>query len=204
MAQPLCFSPEGPPLDLLSLFGIALALAMDAFAVALAAGAVVAPVTRRHLFRLGFHFGLFQALMPVVGWLAGLTLRSSIEAYDHWIAFGLLALIGGKMIREALAPEREEPPAGDPTRGWTLVMLSVATSIDALAVGLTLAMLGVEIWLPSLVIGLVAGILTVAGMRLGDRVGSLWGKRVEIFGGLVLLAIGFKILFEHTLGGPAG
>lgn len=186
-------------MDALSLLGIALALAMDAFAVALAAGLSLGTLTGRHLFRLGWHFGLFQAMMPVLGWLAGLTVQQWIAAYDHWVAFLLLGLVGGKMIREALREPDEDAPPGDPTRGWTMVMLSVATSLDALAVGLTLAMLGVEIWVPSLVIGLVAGTLTVAGMLLGRRISGHWGPRVEIFGGLVLIAIGLKILVEHTL-----
>jgi putative Mn2+ efflux pump MntP len=182
----------------LTIFGIALALAMDAFAVALAAGAVINPLTRRHLFRLGFHFGLFQALMPIGGWLVGMTVQKWIAAYDHWIAFALLVVVGGRMIIEAFA-EHEEKSASDPTRGLTMVVLSVATSIDALAVGLSLAMLGVSVWLPAAVIGLVAGVLTVIGMLLGRQLGGNWGKIVEICGGLVLCAIGLKILLEHTL-----
>lgn len=185
-------------MDWLTIFGIALALAMDAFAVALAAGAVINPITRRHLFRLGFHFGLFQALMPIAGWLLGMTVQKWIASYDHWIAFVLLAVVGGRMIHEAFADE-EDKAASDPTRGLTMVMLSVATSIDALAVGLSLAMLNVSVWRPAVVIGLVAGVLTVIGMLLGRRLGHNWGKRVEICGGLVLCLIGLKILLEHTL-----
>lgn len=185
-------------MDWLTILGIALALAMDAFAVALAAGAVINPITGRHLFRLGFHFGLFQAMMPIAGWLVGMTFQKWISAYDHWVAFGLLAVVGGRMIIEAFDEERDES-ASDPTKGLTMVMLSVATSIDALAVGLSLAMLGVSVWLPSAVIGVVAGVLTVAGMLLGRRLGDDWGKRVEICGGLVLCVIGLKILLEHTL-----
>ena len=185
-------------MDWLTIFGIAVALAMDAFAVALAAGAVLNPLTRGHLFRLGFHFGLFQALMPIGGWLIGMTVQKWIAAYDHWIAFGLLAFVGGRMIVEAFNHEKEEA-VSDPTRGLTMIMLSVATSIDALAVGLSLAMLGVSVWLPAAVIGIVAGVLTVFGMLLGRRLGDNWGKRVEVCGGLVLCAIGLKILLEHTL-----
>ncbi len=181
----------------LTLFGIALALAMDAFAVALGTGAVLQRLTGRHIFRLSFHFGLFQGLMPVIGWLAGLTLVEWIAAWDHWIAFGLLAFVGGRMIREAF--HEEKPAATDPTRGLTLVLLSVATSIDALAVGFSLSLLGVSIWLPAVVIGLVAGALTIIGMLLGDRIGSRWGSRVEIFGGIILVLIGLKILWEHTV-----
>ena len=186
-------------MDWITLIGIAVALAMDAFAVALGAGLTLSSMNGRHLFRLGFHFGLFQALMPIVGWLAGMTVQQWIAAYDHWIAFGLLGFVGGKMIWEAFREEGEEAAATDPTRGMTLVMLSIATSIDALAVGLSLAMLGVSIWVPSLVIGVVAGAFTVAGMLLGRRLGVSWERKVEAFGGLVLCGIGIKILVEHTL-----
>jgi len=186
-------------MDILTLFGIAIALAMDAFAVALGAGLILPQLTGRHLFRFGFHFGLFQALMPVLGWMAGTSIRTQIEAFDHWLAFGLLTLVGGKMLWEAWHGEEDKPREGDPTRGLSLVMLSIATSIDALAVGLSLAVLGVTIWTPALVIGLIAGALTVCGMLLGRRLGQAWGPRVEIFGGLVLILIGVKILLEHTL-----
>jgi putative Mn2+ efflux pump MntP len=185
-------------MDFITLFGISLALAMDAFAVALAVGLAVAPLTGRHLFRLGWHFGLFQALMPVIGWLAGITVQQWIAAFDHWLALGLLSFVGGKMIYEAFSDVAEKSRTGDPTRGASLVLLSLATSIDALAVGLSLGMLGVSIWLPAVIIGLVAGILTVVGMLLGRRAGALWGKRVEVLGGLILIAIGIRIVLEHT------
>ena len=186
-------------MDAITLTGLALALAMDAFAVALGTGAVLSRLTGRHLFRLGFHFGLFQALMPVIGWLAGLTIMQWIEAWDHWIAFSLLAIIGGRMIYEAFSDE-EKTDDRDPTKGLSLVLLSIATSIDALAVGFSLSVIGVSIWMPALVIGLVAGVLTIAGMLLGGRIGNRWGSRVEIFGGVVLIAIGIKILIEHLSG----
>ncbi|MFC1779754.1 manganese efflux pump MntP family protein [Thermodesulfobacteriota bacterium] len=186
-------------MDAITLTGLALALAMDAFAVALGTGAVLSRLTGRHLFRLGFHFGLFQALMPVIGWLAGLTIMQWVEAWDHWIAFSLLAIIGGRMIYEAFSDE-EKTDDRDPTKGLSLVLLSIATSIDALAVGFSLSVIGVSIWMPALVIGLVAGVLTIVGMLLGGRIGDRWGSRVEIFGGLVLIAIGAKILIEHLSG----
>ncbi|MEW6288639.1 MAG: manganese efflux pump MntP family protein [Thermodesulfobacteriota bacterium] len=181
-----------------TLIFIALALAMDAFAVALAAGVALHPVSKRQLFRLGFHFGLFQGLMPIIGWLAGLSVQSMISAYDHWLAFGLLFFVGGKMIYEAFADD-EEKEKTDPTRGATMVMLSIATSIDALAVGLSLAVIGVNIWTPALVIAVTASTLTVAGMLLGGKIGMIWGKRVEVLGGLLLIGIGLKILGEHLL-----
>lgn len=186
-------------MDFLTLLGIALALAMDALAVALAAGLALPVLTGRHLFRLGFHFGLFQAMMPVLGWLAGLTVQQWIADYDHWVAFGLLTFIGVKMIREACRGRADDEERLDPTRGLTLVMLSLATSIDALAVGLSLAMLDIDIWTPAAVIGLVCGALTVAGMLLGRRIASNWGPRVEIVGGLTLIIIGIKILVEQTI-----
>jgi putative Mn2+ efflux pump MntP len=185
-------------MDIISLAVISIALAMDAFAVSLAAGLTLPRLTGRHLFRFGFHFGLFQALMPICGWLAGISLREQIEALDHWVAFALLFCVGAKMIRDALKAD-DDVPKGDPTRGLSLVMLSIATSIDALAIGLSLAVLGIEVWTPALMIGLTAGTLTVIGMLLGRRLGAIWGSRVEITGGLLLIGIGVKILLEHTL-----
>lgn len=187
-------------MDFLTLFGIAVALAMDAFAVALGTGMNLATLTGRHLFRLGFHFGLFQALMPIIGWLAGIGFQQKIATWDHWIAFGLLAFVGGHMLWEAWSEGHEEKDNKDPTRGLSLVILSVATSIDALAVGFSLSVLGVSIWTPALVIGLIAGVLTVVGMLIGRRAGNHWGPRVEIFGGLILIGIGIKILIEHLMG----
>ncbi len=186
-------------MDVLTLAGIAIALAMDAFAVALAAGMTLPQLTGRHLFRFGFHFGLFQGLMPVLGWLAGISVRQQIESYDHWLAFTLLFCVGAKMLYDAIYDQEEEKTGSDPTRGLSLVMLSIATSIDALAIGLSLAVLGISIWSPALVIGLTAAVLTVAGMLLGRRLGEVWGTRVGIAGGLLLIAIGIKILLEHTL-----
>lgn len=187
-------------METLTLLFIAVALAMDAFAVALAAGVTLHPVSKRQLFRLGFHFGLFQGLMPIIGWLAGVSVQSMISDYDHWIAFGLLSYVGGKMIHESFEND-EENAKTDPTRGATMVMLSIATSIDALAVGLSLAVIGVSVWTPALIIGITASAFTVTGMLLGGRIGMVWGKRVEVIGGLVLIAIGLKILFEHLLSG---
>jgi putative Mn2+ efflux pump MntP len=184
----------------LSLLALAVALAMDAFAVAIVTGLTLESMTRRHVFRLAFHFGLFQALMPVLGWLAGVAVRDYIAAFDHWVAFGLLAFVGGKMIWEARRGPEDARPAGDPTSGWALLLLSVATSIDALAVGLSLAMVGSTIIMPAMVIGVVAAAFTAVGMALGRRIGSFWGKRVEVLGGLILIGIGVKIVIEHTWG----
>ena len=179
----------------ISLLALACALSMDAFAVAIVTGLMLDSMTGRHVFRLAFHFGLFQALMPTLGWLAGRAAHRYLSAFDHWIAFGLLAFVGGKMLWEAL--HDEESYSKDPTSGWLLVTLSVATSIDALAVGLSLAMLGSTIVVPALVIGATAASFTAVGMGMGRRIGSGWGKRVELLGGLILVGIGVKILIEH-------
>lgn len=184
-------------METLALIGLAVGLAMDAFAVSIAVGLTLKQVSLRQTFRLAYHFGLFQALMPIIGWLAGRTVQDYIAPVDHWIAFGLLGAIGGKMIYEAVTDRDEEEVRKDPTKGASLVILSVATSIDALAVGLSLAIIGVEIWYPALVIGIVALVFTAVGLHLGKRFGALFGRRMEIVGGLILIAIGVSILIEH-------
>jgi putative Mn2+ efflux pump MntP len=177
---------------------VAIGLAMDATAVAVATSISLGRVSRRQVFRFAFHFGFFQAVMPIVGWLAGRGFYSHIRQWDHWIAFGLLALIGFKAIYDAW--KGEDPTSRrDPTRGWSLVLLSVATSIDALAVGLSLVALGVSIWYPSLIIGLVTALMTMLGMLLGARLGTRLGHRMKATGGIILVGIGFKILIEHLL-----
>lgn len=178
---------------------IALALAVDAFAVALASGVSLCQVSGRQTFRLAFHFGLFQAMMNIIGWTAGLTVRTLLESLDHWLAFGLLALVAAKMIKDAVVGREEEAEKIDPTKGYTLVMLSVATSIDSLAVGLSFSVLNVSIWLPAAIIGAVATLMTIMGLKLGCLLGSASriGSRAEIAGGLVLLGIGLNILHQH-------
>ncbi len=184
---------------MINTLALAVALAMDAFAVSIAAGVALRSASLRQTFRLAWHFGLFQAMMPVIGWSAGLTVRSHIEAYDHWVAFALLAFVAQGMLRSAFKGESVEAEAKDPTKGMTMVMLSVATSIDALAVGLSLSMINVSIWTPALIIGLVAGTFTTAGMHLGKVIGSMGqlSRWAEMTGGVVLLAIGVNILREH-------
>ncbi|HUU01827.1 MAG TPA: manganese efflux pump MntP family protein [Myxococcota bacterium] len=177
---------------------IAIGLAMDAFAVSLAAGASRQAGGTGAAFRLSFHFGLFQFIMPVIGWYAGIGVAGTIAAYDHWVAFGLLALVGIRMIVSG-TDSRKNSHSRDPSRGLTLLVLSVATSIDALAVGLSLAMIRVNIWYPSIVIGLVTACLSIVGLRLGGRLGVRFGKRMEIAGGGLLVLIGMRILLAHIL-----
>jgi putative Mn2+ efflux pump MntP len=185
-------------LNWLNLVGISVGLAMDAFAVSIATGLTIAPITGRHVFRLGFHFGLFQFMMPILGWLLGRGMASTIHGVDHWIAFGLLGGIGGKMLWESRAAE-ELGERADPTRGWTLVLLSVATSIDALAVGLSLAFLRVSVLLPSVAIGIVTAGLTAFGITFASRLGRGWGKWASVAGGGVLIFIGVRILISHLV-----
>ncbi len=190
------------PIDTLTLLGIAMGLAMDAFAVAIATGIALGTVSGRQTFRLAFHFGLFQFLMPMIGYLAGMTVEGHIRGYAPWLAFALLGYIGGKMVFEGSRGDGEGGNGRkDPTRGMSLVVLSVATSIDALAVGISLGVLRNErIVYPGVVIGIVACTFTAAGLHLGKRLGTVFGRRMEIVGGLVLVAIGAKILFDHYRG----
>ena len=181
-----------------TIFFIALSMAMDAFAVSLGSGVKIGPGPRP-LFRIAFHFGLFQSVMPVIGWLFGNTIEPLVKGFDHWVAFGLLAFVGIRMIRSGLG-KGEEETLKDPSRGLTMVMLSIAVSIDALAVGLSLAFLGVSIWTPALIIGLVTGALSLIGLRMGNGVGKRFGKPVEVLGGLVLIGIGVRIVVSHLVG----
>lgn len=182
-------------MSLPELAAVALALAADAFSVGVAVG--LTRRSKRERFRLSFHFGLFQAIMPLLGALAGAALVSRIEAWDHWLAFGLLAVIGGRMILQAAGGGEVRADAGDPTRGLRLVGLSIAVSVDALAVGFTLGLEDVSIPLAVALIGATAAALTLVGMLLAGSFASRLGRRAETFAGVVLVAIGAKIVLEH-------
>jgi len=177
---------------------IALSMAMDAFVVCLAAGALETIHGPRPLFRLSFHFGLFQFIMPVIGWLLGMTIEPLLHHYADWIAFVLLVSVGVHMIYTSLHSETNR--SADPSRGWTMVLLSIAVSMDALVVGVSLGVLGIFVWYPAILIGVVTGILSLIGLRIGRIVGRKFGKPVEILGGLVLIGIGSWILFLHIFG----
>jgi putative Mn2+ efflux pump MntP len=183
-------------MSFLSIFIIAMGLGMDCFSVAIGVGASFRVVSLGAVFRLSSYFGLFQFLMPVAGWFAGVSVADIIAGYGHWIAFGLLSLVGGKMIMESYYG-KAKVNATDPTKGLSVIILSVATSIDALAVGFSFALLKMPVLYPSTVIGIVAFVMTVCGMLFGGKLGKIFGKRVEIFGGLLLIGIGVKILMEH-------
>ncbi len=177
---------------------IALALSIDAFAVSVAAAAAGRLTSTRSSVRLSFHFGIFQFLMPVLGWSAGQALAPLIAPVDHWIAFGLLAFVGGRMIRAGTGTPGER--TDDPSRGMTLVALSTATSIDALAVGLSLSVLGVEIWVPSTIIGIITACVSFGGILLGSKLHVRFGRHAEIAGGIVLILIAVRIVVSHMTG----
>lgn len=180
----------------LGIIMIAFALAMDAFAVSVASGIAIKQLRLKHAFTIAAWFGIFQALMPVLGWLGGMTLSRFLSGLDHWIAFGLLAFVGVKMIYEAFKIEAVEKKA-NPLEIYLLFVLSLATSIDAFAVGISLAMLKLEIVKPVIVIGGVTFATSFAGVYLGRYVGHFFEKKIEVVGGLILLAIGAKILLDH-------
>lgn len=180
----------------MNLLGIAVGLAMDAFAVSIAAGLTIDGVTPRHVFRIAFHFGLFQFMMPILGWLVGSAISTRVVAYGPWLAFVLLSIIGGKMLLDASSGTGRKANA-DPSRGWMLVALSLATSIDALAVGLSMAFLQVSVWLPCVVIGLVAALFSSVGMTFAGRVLRRWGRVADLVGGCILILIGVRIVLSH-------
>ena len=184
-------------MELVTSFFIATGLAMDAFAVSIAVGSRLDRLAARPLFRLSFHFGLFQFMMPIIGWFVGSQIARYIQHYDHWLAFLLLTYIGIKMIWESWRRDDQRESLTDPTRKWSLIVLSVATSIDALAVGLSMALLKVAILFPSVIIGIVAAAMTAAGVVFGRKLGARFGKKMEFVGGLILIAIGVNIVIGH-------
>ncbi|MFZ5586697.1 MAG: manganese efflux pump MntP family protein [Thermodesulfobacteriota bacterium] len=181
-------------MDYLESLGLAVALGCDAFAVGLGVGCrFCAP---RQIFRLSFHFGFFQFFMPVAGWLLGQGVADLVRWWGPWLACAVLTFLGLRMIRESLRPPQEDDPdaCADPTRGVSLLVLSLATSIDALGVGFSLGLVGGSIWGAAIVIGLVAGGMTWAAMRLGRRLSVRFGHRMGLIGGLILILIGVKMV----------
>jgi manganese efflux pump family protein len=183
-------------MSFISIFLIALALSMDAFSVAMALGAAGRGHASAAVLRLATAFGIFQFVMPILGWLLGKTVVSYIADYDHWIAFGLLLVVGLHMIKEYFDKDEQERTK-DPTKGWSLLLLSIATSIDALAVGVSFAFFDVNIYYASAVIGIVCFIITALGMIFGKALSRIFGKKAVLLGGIVLIAIGIKIVVEH-------
>lgn len=174
---------------------LAIGVSMDAFAVSICKGLSIRQLKLRHTLIVGLWFGAFQALMPTIGWLLGSTFAGLITAFDHWVAFVLLAIIGGNMIRESLSKEDE---SCNPSLAFsTMLLLAIATSIDALAVGVTFALLKVNIVAVVLSIGLCTFLISAVGVKIGNVFGARFKSKAEFFGGAVLILMGLKILLEH-------
>jgi len=187
-------------MNLFVVIGLALGLSMDAVAVSIASGAAYRGLRAHHALRMAFFFGGFQAVMPLIGWAAGTLLKGVIGAWDHWVAFVLLAFVGGKMIYEAFKLEEVQKSHGGPSRIMVVLTLAVATSIDALAVGVTLPLLTDSVWLAAAIIGIVTFMLSLVGVYLGKGFGHIFENKIEIIGGLVLIGIGLKTLIWHLAG----
>ena len=184
-------------MSFIELLLIAVGLSMDAFSVSICKGLTTKKFSWRIALVCGLWFGLFQALMPSIGYFLGAQFQEMIEAYDHWIAFGLLALIGANMIREALSNKEEEASVNDSLGFKTMFLLAIATSIDALAVGISFACIQVQLWSSVLIIGVTTFLLSVLGVKIGNVFGSKYEKSAGITGGIILILIGLKILLEH-------
>ena len=185
-------------MELVTIIIIAVGLAMDAFVVSIVSGGAYRQLHVKHALRMAIFFGAFQAFMPLIGSLAGLSLKDYIQDYDHWIAFALLAAVGGKMIYESFKIKSVEENV-DPSNVFVLLVLSVATSIDALAIGITLSFITSYIITAVTIIGLITFGLSYAGVVIGKKFGHFFENKIEAFGGLVLIGIGVKILCEHLL-----
>lgn len=183
-------------MDMITIMFTAIGLAMDSFAVSITSGLTNKRLKINNALRIAIFFGFFQAIMPVIGWLAGVSIIDLISGVDHWIAFLLLSLIGCRMIYETIKPGSSIKIIS-PSNFHVLLMLSVATSIDALAVGLSFAFLRIFIATPIVVIGTITFLLSLLGVYAGKRFGHFFEKKIEIVGGVILISIGVKILVEH-------
>ncbi len=198
--------------EFVTVFGIGIGLSMDAFAVSITQGACLDIRSLRYPLIIGITFGLFQAFMPLMGWLLGSSFSGYIAQFDHWIAFILLGIIGCKMFLDGFIEYREKRRAetggydcpescADRLRLRNLLMMGLATSIDALAVGVTFGMLAMNIWIAILIIGIITFIVSASGVLIGKRTGPLLGDKMEMLGGVILLSLGLKILVEHIVKG---
>ncbi|MBR2424366.1 MAG: manganese efflux pump [Tidjanibacter sp.] len=189
-------------MNFLTLLLIAVGLSMDAFSVAICKGLALPRTTLRDCALVGVWFGGFQALMPIVGYFVGVSFSDAIRSVDHWVAFALLALIGVNMLREALGKEEEEECvecANNPLAARKMLPMAVATSIDALAVGVSFAFLGVDIWGAAATIGVTTFLFSAVGVKIGNIFGARYKSKAEVAGGIILILIGLKILLEHTV-----
>lgn len=185
-------------MDIISLLGISVGLSMDAFSVSVCKGLATKKFSLKTALLCGIWFGAFQALMPLIGYLLAAQFEHFIHHIDHWIAFGLLSIIGVNMIRESLSEEAESCDGSCASTAFkTMLMMAIATSIDALAVGVTFAFLNVNIWESVLIIGMTTFIFSFCGVRIGNIFGSRYSKTAQIVGGVILIMLGIKILVEH-------
>ena len=187
-------------MDFLTLLLIAVGLNFDSFAVSITTGLVASHIRFWQATRIALILAVFQALMPVAGWFIGSRIRDYVEAYDHWLAFGLLAFIGIKMIAEALKSEEDRRDT-DPFKTSVVIGMAVATSIDALIVGVTFAFINVNIVFASGLIGFLTYLVAMLGMLFGKNAGKWFGRKMEVIGGIILIGIGLKILLEHLAAG---
>ncbi len=183
-------------MNLFTVLLIAVGLAMDSFSVSITSGLTAEHLDFVDIFKIAFFFSSFQAFMPLIGWTAGVNIINLISGIDHWIAFGLLSLIGCRMIYEAAGRE-EEKRMMNPLDTHVLLILSIATSIDALAVGLSLSLLKIYILTPAAIIGIVTFSFSFLGVLIGERYGAILKRKIEGLGGLILIGLGVKILIEH-------
>ena len=185
-------------MSIIELLLIGIGLSMDAFAVSVCKGLGMTKLNKKNAFLIALFFGGFQALMPWLGWFIGSRFQKYIEQFDHWIAFGLLAFIGGQMIYESLKEKEEVETEGDQLDIGQLFLMAIATSIDALAIGVTFALLpGVNIWTSILLIGCTTFMISFAGVGIGFQFGNKYEKKAQIVGGVILIVLGIKILLEH-------
>jgi putative Mn2+ efflux pump MntP len=186
-------------MDLISIILLGVGLAMDAFSVSITLGITLKNFELKHALWIALFFGAFQAIMPILGWISGMQLQSLVSALAPWIAFLLLLGIGLKMIYESFKMKEEDANSLKVFSFKELLLLAIATSIDAFAVGITFAFLEISIWIPVLIIGIITFILSFIGVYIGKRIGHLFERKIEIFGGLILIGIGLKILLEYLL-----
>jgi putative Mn2+ efflux pump MntP len=186
-------------MELTILILVAIGLSVDSFAVSISCGLILNNIKFKQAFRIAFFLALFQAIMPIIGWFIGTKIQKWIVTFDHWVAFGLLLLIGGKMIWESFRREEQNEKI-NPLEWKPLIGMSLATSIDALIVGVSLAFNNINIILTMFVIGFTTGVVSMLGILFGKKTGLLFGKKMEILGGIILIFIGVKILYEHLIG----
>jgi len=188
-------------MDFITLVFIAIGLSVDSFAVSVSCGLMMCEITFWKASRIAFSLAFFQALMPLIGWLIGRKIEMLVVSFDHWLAFGLLALIGGKMIVESLKKDEDKKPI-NPLDPKVILLMSLATSIDALIVGVTFALSykNLNLYVSTFIIGFTTFLFSMLGILFGKKTGMKFGKRMEILGGVILFLIGLKILIEHLLG----